>query len=214
MLLVYVTGLPALSPNTIPAPPDPQFGPFANAAFLGPLTGSIVNFLALSLFTFTMGGLTGAHLNPLITLSTFCARLCSLPRAVLYIAGQTAGAALAGLLMRASWGGPDFKAGGCWLFSEEVAVGDAFAGEAVTSLAILFLAFGVGLDPHQRAFIPPALAPFLVGGALGTLSFATGFFRYGYGGASMNPARCFGALDTLVTSPSFNTSVFSVCVRG
>ena len=34
----------------------------------------------------------------------------------------------------------------------------------------------------------------LVGISLGTISWMTGYMRYGYGGASMNPARCFGIM--------------------
>lgn len=37
-----------------------------------------------------------------------------------------------------------------------------------------------------------ALAPALVGLALGSLSFGMSWARPGYGGPSMNPARCFG----------------------
>jgi hypothetical protein len=48
-------------------------------------------------------------------------------------------------------------------------------------------------DPRQRQLIGSALSPFLVGMTLGVLSFGTAFTRYGYGGASLNPARCFGA---------------------
>lgn len=125
-------------------------------------------------------------------MGTFFGRLCTLPRLILYIAFQTLGATLAGFMIRAGYGGRDWKVGGCWMFSNVVPVRDAFAIEFSASLALLFLAFGVGLDPKQHAVIPPSLTPFLVGLALGVLSWSTGYARYGYGGASMNPARCFG----------------------
>ena len=137
--------------------------------------------------------MSGAHLNPTITLATFAARLSTLPRATLFIAFQLLGATLAGFLLRAANGNRDFKIGGCWLFPEEVSVGDAFAVEFIAATALLFCAFGVGLDPRQQKVIPAALAPFLVDMSLGTLSWMTGYERFGYGGASMNPARCFGS---------------------
>jgi len=112
---------------------------------------------------------------------------------VLYVAFQTIGGALAGLLARASYGSRHFKVGGCWIYTDIVPVADAFVVEFVTCTLLLFFAFGVGLDPRQRQLIGPSLAPFLVGLALGILSFGTAFTRYGYGGASFNPARCFGA---------------------
>lgn len=78
------------------------------------------------------------------------------------------------------------------MFTDVVAVRDAFVVEFMTCTALFFLAFGVGLDPRQQKVIPPALSPFLVGLTLGTLSWASAYSRYGYGGASLNPARCFG----------------------
>jgi glycerol uptake facilitator-like aquaporin len=112
---------------------------------------------------------------------------------ILYIAAQIGGGALAGLLVRASWGGRDFKTGGCWLFTEVVPPREIFVVELVSATILLFLAFGVGLDPRQAKVIGPALGPFLVGLSVGTMSFASAFTRYGYGGAGLNPARCMGA---------------------
>ena len=79
-MLVYITIWIAMSPQQIPNPPDPQLGNFDNAAFLGPLMGGIGNFVLLTMFTFIFGPVSGAHFNPTITIATFCARLCSLPR--------------------------------------------------------------------------------------------------------------------------------------
>lgn len=154
--------------------PTARLGYFDNAAYLGPATGGLSNFLVLTLFTFIFGVISGAHLNPTITLATFCARLCTLPRAVLYIAFQLLGATIGGFFLRAGIGTRDFKVGGCWLFPDVCPVQDAFAVEFVTTTALLFCAFGVGLDPRQQKVIPPALAPFLVGLSLGTLSWMTG----------------------------------------
>ena len=192
-MLVFLSLFVGLSPAEIPTPPDPQFGVFDNAAFLGPLIGGIFNFVLLTILIFVFGTVSGAHLNPTITIATFCARLTSFPRTVLYVAFQTTGGALAGLLARAAYGSRHFKAGGCWLYSDVVPVADAFLVEFMAATLLLFLAFGLGLDPRQRQMIGPSLGPFLVGMALGIVSFGTGFTRYGYGGASINPARCFGA---------------------
>ncbi|KAH7121601.1 aquaporin-like protein [Dactylonectria macrodidyma] len=192
LMLVYTTTWANVAPPVIPTKPTAQLGNFDNAAFIGPLVGGITTFLFLSLFISAFGAVSGAHFNPLITVATFFARLCSLPRMILYVCFQVGGGALAGLLVRASYGTRDFQAGGCWLYTEVVPVKDAFVIELVTATILLFLAFGVALDPRQSQIVGPTLAPFLVGLSLGTLSFATAFTRYGYGGASLNPARCFG----------------------
>ena len=193
LLLVFLTIWISLSPAEIPNAPDPQFGVFDNAAFLGPLVGGVGNFVLLTIFTFIFSAVSGAHLNPTITIATFCARLTSLPRMILYVTFQTIGSALAGLLVRAGYGTRHFKTGGCWIYTNVVPVGDAFVVEFMATTLLLFFAFGVGLDPRQRQVIGPSLGPFLVGMALGIISFGTAFTRYGYGGASLNPARCFGA---------------------
>ncbi|RBQ67466.1 hypothetical protein FVER14953_10709 [Fusarium verticillioides] len=193
LLFVYITIWVNISPDTAPAAPTQRFGSFDNAAFLGPLIGGITNLIFITLFVTSFGAISGAHFNPLITFATFCARLCSLPRLILYVAAQIGGGALAGLLVRASWGGRDFKVGGCWLFTDIVPPREIFVVELVSATLLLFLAFGVGLDPRQAKIIGPALGPFMVGLSVGTMSFASAFARYGYGGAGLNPARCMGA---------------------
>ncbi|KAF6513382.1 hypothetical protein HZS61_006707 [Fusarium oxysporum f. sp. conglutinans] len=193
LLFVYITIWVNISPDIAPAAPTQRFGSFDNAAFLGPLIGGMTNLIFITLFITSFGAISGAHFNPLITFATFCARLCSLPRLILYVAAQIGGGALAGLLVRASWGGRDFKVGGCWLFTDIVPPKEIFVVELVSATLLLFLAFGVGLDPRQAKIIGPALGPFMVGLSVGTMSFASAFARYGYGGAGLNPARCMGA---------------------
>ena len=155
--------------------------------------GGVSNFILLSLFIFTFSPVSGGHLNPNITIATFFARLTSFPRMVLYVAFQTAGGCLGGLLVRAAYGSRDFVAGGCGIDIALVPVGDAFALEFVCDLALLFMSFGVGLDPRQKKVFGPALGPIFVGLVLGIISFGTSFTRRGYNGVSANPARCLGA---------------------
>ena len=63
-----------------------------------------------------------------------------------------------------------------------VSPGQMFVLEYMFAQALIFTAFGVGLDPRQAKVIGPALAPFLVGlvVALGTL--ASGLTTSGYTG--------------------------------
>lgn len=69
--------------------------------------------------------------------------------------------------------------------------GQAFLIEAVLSFVLVFLAFGVGLDPRCGAMFGPVVGPLLVGASLGLVSFSSIGLAAGYPGASMNPARCF-----------------------
>ncbi|EEU37131.1 uncharacterized protein NECHADRAFT_72760 [Fusarium vanettenii 77-13-4] len=193
LMQAYITIWIGISPPRLPTPPTAQLGNFDNAAFIGPLIGGITNIFFISLFISCFGPVSGAHFNPLITFATFCARLCSLPRLILYVSAQIGGGALAGLLVRASYGTREFKVGGCWLDPDIVPIREVFVVELIAATILLFLAFGLGLDPRQAQIVGPTLAPFLVGLASGTLAFSTGFTRYGYGGAGLNPARCMGA---------------------
>lgn len=183
----------AHSSTAAPPVPSTTSGIYSTPIFLGPLIGGITNVILLTLFIYALGPVSGGHLNPLITMSTFAARLTSFPRMVLYVAFQTAGGVIAGLLMRSTYGSRDFLVGGCTIDPSLVPSGDIFVLEFMSDFVLLFLAFGVGLDPRQRETYGPALGPILVGFTLGVLSFGTSIVRDGYGGASMNPARCMGA---------------------
>lgn len=66
------------------------------------LIGSVIVVFMLPLFIYTIGPISGAHLNPTITIATLFGRLTTLPRCVLYVAFQIFGSAIAGWLVRAS----------------------------------------------------------------------------------------------------------------
>lgn len=194
MALCYLTIMfnasPALNIAPLPAPTGPA-GVFGTAAFLGPLVGCLANIPIISLFILAFGPVTGGHLNPFITFATFFARLTTFPRLVLYVGFQLAGAVLAGLLARASFNGTDWKVGGCFFDPNMVTVRQMFTVEFSSCLMLIFLAFGVGLDPRQAGTFGPALAPILVGFVVGTVSLSTAFAVPGLGGAGANPGRCF-----------------------
>ena len=63
------------------------------------------------------------------------------------------------------------------------------------SFILLFVAYGVALDPIQGQVFGPVLAPFLLGLVVMINIFVSAGIAEakGYSGASMNPSRCFGA---------------------
>ena len=136
-------------------------------------------------------------MNPLITISTFFGRLTTFPRAVLYVLFQTAGATVASFLIRAALGkseSPDIAILGCSIDPSVVTAGEALILETMSCLSLIFIAYGVGLDPRQKAVYGPALGPLFIGLALGLCTFVTAALKPGYTGASLNPARCFGLM--------------------
>jgi glycerol uptake facilitator-like aquaporin len=163
--------------------PSSPSGVYSTTTFLGPLFGGISNFLFLTLFVFTFSNTSGSHLNPTISIATFFARLISFPRMVIYVIGQVLGSIIAGAVLRKGYGSSDYTCGGCVIDQSQVPVGDAFLLEFVFCLSLIFLAFGVGLDPRQGEIYGAALSPFLVGLTLGTLSWVSSFVRSGYFGA-------------------------------
>ncbi|KAK7185413.1 aquaporin-like protein [Paraphaeosphaeria sporulosa] len=186
-LQVYLAGLYAVGLSSS----DAGIGRVAGVAM-----GSVANVFLISLFIFGAGPVSGGHFNPLITMATFMAKLAAFPRAVLYVLAQCGGAVVAGFVLRASFGGREGVGfvPGCSVDTEVVTVGEAYAFETMTAFALLFIAFGVGLDPRQKGVFGPALSPILVGLALGLCTFASGVARVGYTGASLNPARCLGLM--------------------
>ena len=71
---------------------------------------------------------------------------------------------------------------GCTVDPATVSVGQMFALEYMFAQALIFVAFGVGLDPRQAKIFGAALAPFLVGLSLGLGTLASAFIKTGYTG--------------------------------
>ncbi|TGO87531.1 hypothetical protein BPOR_0220g00090 [Botrytis porri] len=129
------------------------------AAYVG-----VTNIFLLTLFICALAPASGGHMNPIITFATVITGLTGFPRGLLYLIGQTTGAALAGGLIRGS------------------------LGEQRT---LMILSFGTALDPRQAQLFGPRLGPFMVGCTLGLVSFSSINLAPGYPGAGLNPARCF-----------------------
>ena len=113
---------------------------------------------------------------------------------ILYMIFQTAGAALAGGLLYGSFGperSTQFQGGGCFRDPGTILATQALIIETFCSFILLFIAYGVALDPRQGKLFGPMMGPLAVGVALGLVSFAAAGLVPGYTGASMNPTRCF-----------------------
>ncbi|EUC33943.1 hypothetical protein COCCADRAFT_36297 [Bipolaris zeicola 26-R-13] len=178
-LQTYLSGLASVGLGSLVT--ATALGPVAPAAF-----GSIVTGTLIALFIFGAGPVSGAHFNPTISMATFTAGLSIFPRTLLYIIFQSAGAVVAGALVRASLGMrphdiPPIP--GCYIDTDLVTPGEAYVLETMTSFGLIFIAFGVGLDPRQREVFGPALSPILVGLTQSVCTFVSSIVRPGYSGA-------------------------------
>ncbi|KAH8924899.1 aquaporin-like protein [Atractiella rhizophila] len=157
---------------------------------------AISNFVVVSLAIFATGPVSGGHVNSLITISTVLTGLCRPVRGVIYVFCQLIGAAVAGALLRGGMGIERTRrrhAGGCW-FPEDgsYTAGQALVVEFSTALSVLFIAYGVGLDPRSKELNGPALGPFLVGLTIALSSWSTSGLVPGFSGGIAFPTRCFG----------------------
>jgi glycerol uptake facilitator-like aquaporin len=100
----------------------------------------ISNIILVMLFIYALAPSSGGHVNPMITLATIWTGLTPFPRGVLYLVGQTCGAALAGGLIRGSLGPSlsiTYHGGGCFLEPGLVTEGQAYLIESMMSFVVV-----------------------------------------------------------------------------
>ncbi|PYH98640.1 putative aquaporin [Aspergillus ellipticus CBS 707.79] len=203
MMNTFLTSWVALHPPSALASPQTELGIYHTSTFFSPLfTGLTMTFL-VPLLIYTLAPSSGGHINPTLTMATFFARMITFPQMVLYIVGQTFGGALGGFAINTAYGSRDFTVGGCSVNTSVVSVKDALAIEFMGCLILIYVAFGVALDPRQGRLFSHAASPWFIGIILGLVTWASAFTREGYSGASLNPARCFGSY-VASTFPSYH----------
>jgi aquaporin NIP len=136
--------------------------------------------LVIAFVVAAIGHLSGAHINPAVTLAFWSVRRFPARDVIPYIAAQCAGATAAAFVLR--WLlGPVADIGAT---VPSISVGRAFAVEAGYSAFLAFVIMGVATD--ERA--PAGVAPF----ALGATVFAGALVTGPLTGGSFNPARSMG----------------------
>ena len=148
---------------------------------LGTVGVALVFGLVIMAMVYATGHLSGAHINPAVTIAFAATRHFPTREAAAYVAAQLAGATVAALLLLAVW--PDQPADlGATVPS--VGAGSALVYELVLTAVLMFVITAVATDTRAVG----AGAAIAIGGTVGL----DALFGGPVTGASMNPARSFG----------------------
>ena len=133
--------------------------------------------LVVMAMIYAVGDVSGAHLNPAVTVGFWLARRLPGRRVAPYVLSQVTGAMLASLLLRSMFSnraylGATLPAGSDW---------QSFALEAVLTAVLMFVILCVSTGPKEVG----VMAGIAVGGVIGFEAMFAGPIS----GASMNPAR-------------------------
>jgi aquaporin Z len=148
---------------------------------------ALAHGLALSIAVAALGGVSGGHFNPAVTLGMFVTGRISSPGALGYILSQLAGATVAAAICHGVFPADAVAQAnlGIPLPAAWASTGTVLVVEFVTTFMLMIAIFGTAVDPR---------APGLKVGGFGVgLTVAFDILAAGpVTGASMNPARSFG----------------------
>lgn len=148
---------------------------------LGSVGIALVFGLIIMVMVYATGHLSGAHINPAVTIAFAVTRHFPAREAAAYIGAQLLGATMGALLLLAVW--PDGPAD-LGATSPSVGVGSALVYEVVLTAFLMFVIMAVATDTRAVG----AAAAIAIGGTVGL----DALFGGPVTGASMNPARSLG----------------------
>jgi aquaporin NIP len=148
---------------------------------LGVVGIALVFGLVIMVMIYATGHLSGAHINPAVTIAFTLTRHFAARDAVAYVTAQLLGAAAGAFVLLGVWPSQPAELGATM---PSVGVGSALVYEAVLSAFLMFVITAVATDTRAVG----AAAAIAIGGTVGL----DALFGGPVTGASMNPARSFG----------------------
>jgi aquaporin Z len=158
------------------------------AIIVNDVSGGVITHVGIALtfglvvlaMIYTLGDISGAHLNPAVTFGFFVARRLPGAQVLPYVASQCGGAIAASLLLRALFPddailGGTIPAGAAW---------QSFVLEGVLTAILMFVILGVSTGASEKGIT--------AGIVVGSVIAFAGLFGGPISGASMNPARSLG----------------------
>ena len=152
----------------------------AYGGVLGHVGICMVFGLIVMAMVYALGNVSGAHINPAVTLAFTVAGRFELNMVLPYVFSQLAGAAMAAAVLRFLFPGQE-SLGGTYL---AVPLSQAIVWELAISFLLMFVIFNVSTGHMEKGI----MAGVAVGGTVALLALLAGPAT----GASMNPARSFG----------------------
>ena len=150
--------------------------------------------LTVMICIYVFGKISGAHLNPAVTIGLLVTKNISLIDSVYYIVAQVIGACLGSLLLFVCLGAPAVTIGGLGATAPGLGVSyiQAMIAECIGTFFLMLVVMGVAVDEKAE----PGFAGISIGMTVATVIVVLGAFT----GASINPARTFGPylMDTLL----------------
>src|SRR4051794_23801458 len=148
---------------------------------LGTVGIGLVFGLVIMVMVYATGHLSGAHINPSVTLAFTLTRHFPAHEALAYVAAQLAGATTGALVLLAVWTDKPAHLGAT---VPSIGAGSAFVYELLLTAFLMFVITAVATDTRAVG----AAAAIAIGGTVGL----DALFGGPVTGASMNPARSFG----------------------
>ena len=148
---------------------------------LGTVGIALVFGLIIMVMVYATGHLSGAHINPAVTIAFTLTRHFSPRDALAYVTAQLSGATLAALVLAGVWTDKPAHLG---TTAPTVSAGSAVLYEVILTGLLMFVIMAVATDTRAVG----AGAAIAIGGVVGLDALFGGTVT----GASMNPARSFG----------------------
>jgi len=205
----FITFVPTLTLSAAFTSQRLANGTFASltTGFGFPIANALVFMLTLICIVGALGHVSGAHVNPAVTIAMVVIREISFLKALLYIVAQFLGGLLASLTVYGIVGDKGYEAGlgGNGAFTG-YGDGEVLFAELIITFFFVMTIVGVALDSQRTLnYATGVNSPLAIGAALGAGHFALSFID----GASMNPAR---SLGPWIVSENFNRSWWAILI--
>ncbi len=154
--------------------------------------------IIIAVVIYALGRVSGAHINPAVTIALWATKRFPAQEAAGYIIAQCIGAGIGSLLFFLTVGMDGVTIGGLGATTPfpGIGYGQAILVEAIATFVLMLAIMGVAVDARA----PPGFAGLIIGLTAGGMITATGNIA----GASLNPARTFGPylMDWLLGGPN------------